>query len=110
MPQISQVFKSNQHYQEGLGAWEVDPQEMGGDEEVAALKELSGWVVPDHALEAFRASYLDSNLDAKTSSWTRMSGDLQRDHSSYIGVERKPNWEEQIEWNSSFPQADIPQR
>jgi hypothetical protein len=26
---------------------------MGGDEEVAALKELSGWVVPDQALEAF---------------------------------------------------------
>jgi hypothetical protein len=81
---------------------------MGGDEEVAALKELSGWVVPDQALEAFRASCMDSNLDAKTSSWTRMSGDLHRDHSSYIGVERKPNWEEQIEWNSSFPRADIP--
>jgi hypothetical protein len=35
-PQISLVFESNQHCQERFGAWEVDPQEMGGDEEVAA--------------------------------------------------------------------------
>ena len=36
LPQISLVFESNQHCQERFGAWEVDPQEMGGDEEVAA--------------------------------------------------------------------------
>ena len=74
------------------------------------MKVLSGWVVPDHALDALSASYLDSNLDAKTSSWTRISGDLDRDHSSYIGVDKKPNWEEQIDLNSSFSQADMPRR
>jgi hypothetical protein len=92
LPQISQVFQSNQRRKEGLGAWDVEPLGKGGDEVLAALKELSGRVVPDQALEAFRVSYLDSNLDAKTSSWTRMSVDLQRYHSSYIGVERKPKW------------------
>ena len=104
LPQISHV---NQRCQEGLGAWDVEPLNKGGDEVVAALKELSGQVVPDQALQAFRVSYLHSNLDTKTSSWTRMSVHLQRDHSSHIGVERKPNWEEQMEWNSSFPNTNM---
>ena len=68
----------------------------------AALKELSGQAMPHQTLEDLRASYLDSNFDAHVSSWTGMSIDVQRDHSFYMGVERKPNWEEQIKRTPNF--------
>jgi hypothetical protein len=58
---------------------------------VDALNELSGHVVPDQALDAFSASYLDSNSTAKESSWTKMSGEVCSVQSSYIGAERKPS-------------------
>ena len=74
------------------------------------MKELLERERPAQVLDAFKASYLVSNLEAKTSSWTKMSVDLQRDHSSYIGVERNPNCDEQMEQNSSLPHADMPQR
>ena len=75
-----------------------------------ALEELLEQERPAQALDAFKASSLVSNLEAKTSSWTKMSVDLQRDHSSYIGVERNPNCDEQMKQNSSLPHADMPQR
>jgi hypothetical protein len=74
------------------------------------LKELSGRVIPDQALEALSASYFDSNLVANESSCTKVLGEVWSIQSSYMGVERKPNWVEQMERNSSLPQADIPRR
>ena len=66
---MSQVLESNHLCQLGSGAraeedggvWEVPC-------EVAALKVLSGRLVPDQDLEALRASYFDSSLAAKESS------------------------------------------
>ncbi len=58
---------------------------------VEALNELSGRAVPGHALDALRASYLDSNLAAKELSWIKVSGEEWSAQSSYMGVERKPS-------------------
>ena len=58
---------------------------------VEALNELSGRALPHHALDALRASYLDSNLAVKELSWTKMSREVWSVESSYMGVERKPN-------------------
>jgi hypothetical protein len=59
-------------------------------EVVEALKELSGQVMPDQALDVLSELYLGSNLDEKMSSWTKISGELGSIQSSCMGVERKP--------------------
>jgi len=51
--------------------WVLDQGLMCGE---AALNVLSGWLVPDQDLEALSASYFDSSLAAKESSWTKVSG------------------------------------
>lgn len=93
-PQILQVLESIQGCQEGLGGWDVDQRDDVCCGVAAAWKELLGQVMPAQFLDALRASYWNSNFDVETSSCTKILIDMQRGHSSYMGVERNPSWEE----------------